>query len=324
MDNIKTRYNDMELPKAIQSYIKYEKGEKGHSPNTINNYVSDLVLFLRYTKKIRNNLKTDLENITFKAMNDPFFQSITTQDIKDFINYLVENDNAASSRARRISAIRMFFKYLKSNKIIKENVAEDIQTPKIPKRNPVYLELDESKNLLNTVKEYNGEFEERDYCMVTIFLNCGLRLEELVNINMDNIKGDILDVIGKGDKERLIPLNNACLTTIQNYLAVKPNVKEGNKEPLFVSKRGERISKRTVQQIVKKYLDKAGYDTKKYSTHKLRHSAATLMYKYGNVDIRALQEILGHESIATTQIYTHVDNVTKRNAVNSNPLADIL
>jgi site-specific recombinase XerD len=236
MNNIKTRYDDMELPKQIINFIMYEKGERGHSSNTINNYVSDLVLFIRYTKKTKRNLNCDLNSVTFKQMNDSFFQDITTQDIKDFINYMVKDDNAASSRARRISSIRMFFKYLKSNKIIKENIAEEIQTPKIPKRNPIYLELDESINLLNVVKDSEDEFEERDYCMITIFLNCGLRLEELVNINIEDIKGDILHVIGKGNKERTITLNHACLNAIQKYLEVKPKIKEGNKNLYLLAK----------------------------------------------------------------------------------------
>lgn len=212
-------------------------------------------------------------------------------------------------------------------KIINENPAIGIKTPKLEKRMPKYLSLDDSKRLLSVTLDDNDENEERDYAIITLFLNCGLRLSELVGINISNIDFSEykLTVIGKGNKERTIYLNEACIEAIQEYIKVRPKegVKKdskGSDKALFLSKRNERISNRTVQYIVKRELQKAGLDTSKYSTHKLRHTAATLMYQYGHVDIRALQELLGHESIATTEIYTHVSNEQVRNAVESNPL----
>lgn len=185
---------------------------------------------------------------------------------------------------------------------------------------PRYLEIEESKQLLDSVE---GDFVERDYCMLTLFLNCGMRLSELVSINVADIREDTLTVIGKGAKERTIYLNDACMNAINDYLAVRPDITEaGGKQPLFVSKFKKRISNKTVQYTVKKYIMMAGLDPTKYSTHKLRHTAATLMYTHGEVDIRTLQEILGHESVATTEIYTHINNSKLKDAVNKNPLSD--
>ena len=192
---------------------------------------------------------------------------------------------------------------------------------------PKYLSLDESKTLLNVSKDEDNRNNTRDYAIITLFLNCGIRLSELVNINIKDItfSEQKLNVIGKGNKERTIYLNKACVDAINEHLVIRPKegIKYDSTDALFLSERRERISNRTVQVIVKRELQKAGLDTNKYSVHKLRHTAATLMYQYGNVDIRALQELLGHESISTTEIYTHVDNSQVRNAVESNPLANI-
>ena len=203
----------------------------------------------------------------------------------------------------------------------------NLETPKLGKRMPRYLSLDDSKKLLDVASSDDDRNKERDYAILTLFLNCGIRLSELVGINIKDIdfSENKLNVIGKGDKERTIYLNKACINAINSYLAVRPKtgIKKGSEDAMFLSERLERISNRTVQHIVKQELLKAGLDTKKYSVHKLRHTAATLMYKYGNVDIRALQELLGHESISTTEIYTHVDNEQIRNAVEDNPLANL-
>lgn len=195
---------------------------------------------------------------------------------------------------------------------------------------PKYLSFDDSKKLLEVTADENDENKERDYAIITLFLNCGLRLSELVGINISNIdfNENRLTVIGKGDKERTIYLNKTCVNAIQGYLTVRTkegvkNDSKGSNKALFLSKRKERISNRMVQYIVEKELRKAGLDTSKYSTHKLRHTAATLMYQYGNVDIRALQELLGHESISTTEIYTHVSNEQVRDAVERNPLNNL-
>jgi len=192
---------------------------------------------------------------------------------------------------------------------------------------PKYLTLDESRSLLDVAGDEDNRNNIRDLAIITLFLNCGVRLSELVNINIKDIKfsEQKLNVIGKGNKERTIYLNNACVKTLNEYLNVRPKegIKYDSVDALFLSERRERISNRTVQVIVKRELQKAGLDTNKYSVHKLRHTAATLMYQYGNVDIRALQELLGHESISTTEIYTHVDSTQIRNAVESNPLANL-
>lgn len=231
-----------------------------------------------------------------------------------------KRDNSPNARARKVASLKSFFNYLTTKaKLLSYNPAGELESPKLMKRLPKYLNVEESKKLLNTVE---GDFKERDFCILTLFLNCGMRLSELVNINMNKIKDDTLTVIGKGDKERTIYLNSACLKAIDAYLKVRPAEGVKDKNALFLSKRKQRISNKTVQYIVKKYIKSAGLDPERYSTHKLRHTAATLMYKHGGVDIRALQEILGHESISTTEIYTHIDKEQLKKAVESNPLSD--
>ena len=215
--------------------------------------------------------------------------------------------------------------------MIDNNPAQNLETPKLDKRLPKYLSLDDSKKLLTvTVNDESDENKERDYAIITLFLNCGLRLSELIGINLQDINFDDykLTVIGKGNKERTIYLNKACINAIKDYIKVRPtegvkNDSKASNKALFLSKRRERISNRTVQYIVEKELRKAGLDTSKYTPHKLRHTAATLMYQYGEVDIRALQEILGHKSISTTEIYTHVSNEQARDAIERNPLANL-
>lgn len=199
-----------------------------------------------------------------------------------------------------------------------------MESPKINKRHPIYLTLDESVSLLSSLDTNNCNYL-RDYCILTLFLNCGMRLSELCSIKIDKIKGDTLTIIGKGNKERTVYLNDACISAINNYLSKRNDSKatDENKKYLFLSSRNTPINKRTVELLVKKHVKNAGLTNAKYTPHKLRHTAATLMYKHGNVDIRSLQSILGHENISTTQIYTHVDEEILREAANSNPLANI-
>ncbi len=320
-------------PEYVNSFLDYSLTILNKSPNSVKEYNYDLTMFLRYIK-IQYHLtnETDFKSITIKDIPLDVIKQITSQDIMSFLSFMALNLKAkAATRARKISTIRIFFSYLSQKaKIIENNPAQNIETPKKEKRMPRYLTLDDSKKLLSVTMDENDENKERDYAIITIFLNCGLRLSELVGINISDINFDDckLNVIGKGNKERTIYLNKACMNAIRAYLDVRPKVAikvddKSSQKALFLSKRHERISNRTVQYIVDKELRKAGLDTSKYSTHKLRHTAATLMYQYGNVDIRALQELLGHESIATTEIYTHVNNQQARNAVESNPLADI-
>ena len=284
--------------KLVQEYLNYMENVKNKSQNTTKNYKIDLNLLFGF-----------LEDKNIKTVN-----TVTLQDLHEFIAFCKKRGDAKSTRARRIASIKSFFKYLKMMKIIKNNPAIELETPKQEKRNPEYLTLKESQKLLSVI---DGTHKERDYAIITLFLNCGLRLSELVSIDIDKFRGDTLVVVGKGNKERTIYLNETCISTINEYLEVRPKVET---KALFISERKRRISNRTIQKMIDKYLEKAGLDTSVYSTHKLRHTAATLMYKYGNVDIRALQDILGHESVSTTQIYTHVDDEQLRTAVKANPL----
>ena len=325
--------NSEQNPEFLNSFLDYSATILNKSQNSIKEYNYDLNMFLKYIKIHFNMTKeTDFQKISIKDFTIDTLKKVTPEDILSFLSYLALNKNCkAATRARKISTIRIFFAYLsqKAN-LIEINPAQNIETPKKEKRMPKYLSLEDSKKLLDVTMDADDKNKERDYAIITLFLNCGLRLSELTLINIKDIDFNEykLNVIGKGNKERTIYLNKSCVNAIENYLKVRP--KEGiksddkkSKEALFLSERHKRISNRTVQYIVKKELRKANLDTSKYSTHKLRHTAATLMYQYGNVDIRALQELLGHESISTTEIYTHVNNDQVRNAVESNPLANI-
>lgn len=322
--------NREDNPDYLNSFLDYSITILNKSPNSIKEYNYDLAMFLKFIKIIFGlTNETDFTKITINDLPISIIQKITLDDIHAFISYLAtELRSKAATRARKVSSIRIFFKYLSAKaKLIDTNPAQNLETPKLDKRTPKYLTLEDSKKLLDVASNEDNRNNERDYAITTLFLNCGMRLSELVNINIKDIQFDEckMTVIGKGNKERTIYLNNACMRAIANYLEVRP--KEGidykSKDALFLSERRERISNRTVQYIIKKELKRAGLDTNKYSVHKLRHTAATLMYQYGNVDIRALQELLGHASISTTEIYTHVANEQVRNAVESNPLANL-
>ena len=323
-------------PEYLNAFLDYSTTILNKSPNSIKEYNYDLAMFLKFIK-IHFGLtkETDFAKITIKDIDIDTIRKIELNDIHAFIAYLArEQKSKSATRARKVSTIRIFFKYLSQkadmNFRIKENPAQNLETPKLDKRLPKYLNLEDSKKLLKTTDNSDNRNHERDYAILTLFLNCGMRLSELVGINITDIdfSENKLNIIGKGNKERTIYLNKACINAINNYLAVRP--KQGIKadklnstKALFLSERKERISRRTVQYIVYTKLLAAGLDPSKYSVHKLRHTAATLMYQYGQVDIRALQEVLGHESISTTEIYTHVDNSQVRNALESNPLSDL-
>ena len=251
-------------------------------------------------------------------------KKIQLTDIYEYLSYMnTVRKNSAATRARKVACLRSYFKYMHSKaKYINDNPTKELESPKLKQSLPNYLTLDECKILLDAVlKNSNGY---RDYAIITLFLNCGMRLSELVGINLTDIKNDTLIVTGKGNKERTIYLNNACVQAIAKYMKERPvdNVKDKN--ALFLSSRNQRISNKTVQFLVKKYIQLAGLDTSRFSTHKLRHTAATLMYRDGNTDLRTLQEILGHEHLSTTQIYTHVNDEQQKNAMKNNPLADIV
>jgi len=316
------RANMNNIPLPLMSFLNYMETIQGKSKNTVKEYYYDLRTFFRYLKVQRGLVpKTaEFEKIRIDDVDIDLIKSVTLNDLYGFISYVsFKRDNSNSAKARKVSTLRSFFKFLHGKmKMIDENPASELETPKTPSRHPVYLTLAEARELLEAVE---GEFRDRDYCILTLFLNCGLRLSELVGINISNIRGDTMTVIGKGNKERTVYLNDACLKAIEDYLRVRPRDGVRDRDALFLSKRKQRISNKTVQHIVKKYVEKAGLDTERYSTHKLRHTAATLMYKHGDVDIRALQQILGHSSISTTQIYTHVDDKRLRDAIKKNPLS---
>jgi len=327
--NVKRRIplDELDLPESLDDFLNYLNVIKAKSPNTINGYRSDLILFFRFMKMHRKLCpkKTEVSDIEIRDIDSEFIKKIKLMDLYAFLAYLEnERDNSSYARARKVASLKSFFKFLHTKaKIIADNPTADLESPKIVKRHPVYLTLDESKDLLNSVDSDN-KHQKRDYCIITLFLNCGLRLSELCSINISRIKGDIMTIIGKGDKERTVYLNKACVKAISEYMTERDqmNILPSHLDALFISERKSRINMRTVEKIVKKYIEGAGLDTDKYSPHKLRHTAATLMYKYGNVDIRSLQMILGHENINTTQIYTHVDDEKLRNAVSSNPLSE--
>lgn len=310
------------LPILATDFLNYMETIKGKSKNTVISYGYDLTLFFRFLKIRRNIVSSDteMEQINICDIDEYIIRTITLSDLYAFLSFVAnQRDNKNHARARKVACLRSFFKYLQGKaKIIDENPALDLEPPKTNSRHPIYLTLDESKQLLSSIE---GDNKERDYAIITLFLNCGLRLSELVGIDINKINGDILSVIGKGNKERTVYLNSACVNAITTYLRVRPRDGVKDKNALFLSERKQRISKRTVQYLVKKYIGASDLDEESYSTHKLRHTAATLMYKYGNVDIRALQHILGHENISTTQIYTHIDDDRLRSAVKANPLS---
>ena len=316
-------YDD--LPNFVKDFLIYMQNIKNRSKSTIREYhydLRDLFRFLKLYKidKIKFDNITDelIDNTDIVNLNIDFVKKIELSDLYEYLNYLsnMRSDKPAT-RARKIAAIKSFFNYVTfKQKLLDKNPAVELETPKLGKRLPKYLSLDESVALLHSI---DGKNEKRDTCIITLFLNCGLRLSELVAINFKDIKGDVLNVIGKGDKERSIYLNESCRKALKEYIAVRPkDVKDH--DALFISERGTRIGRRTVEMMVKKYITLAGLDPKKYSPHKLRHTAATLMHKYGGVDIRSLQQILGHESVSTTEIYTHVDSEQVKEALVKYPL----
>jgi len=325
-----TMINREDNPEFLNSFLDYSITILNKSQNSVKEYNYDLAMFLKYMKihfKLTN--EADFKKISINDFDVATLRKITLEDIHSFVSFLaVSNRSKSATRARKISTIRIFFKYLAVKvKLIDANPAQNLETPKQDKRMPKYLSLEDSQRLLEVTSHEENRNKERDYAIITLFLNCGMRLSELVGINIRDIHFDDcrMTVIGKGNKERIIYLNKACMNAINQYLAIRPKerVDFKSKDALFLSERRERISNRTVQYIVEKELRNAGLDTSKYSTHKLRHTAATLMYQYGEVDIRALQELLGHASISTTEIYTHVANEQVRNAVEKNPLANL-
>lgn len=313
-----------ELPQSVQDYLVYIEAIKGHSELSVIEYASDLRTFFRFIVRHKGLYPAECpdEVLDLKKVDIDFIKTITLNDAYQYLIYCRNiRKNSESTRARRVVALRRFFGYLSDNLgLLDTNPMKNLDAPKIKKSLPKYLTLDEAQKLLSVI---DGKYKERDFAIITLFLNCGMRLSELISVDYTDIRLDgTLVITGKGNKERAVYLNQACVDAIANYMKVRPN--NGVKDrALFLSARNQRINNRTVELMVNKYLDKAGLGGRGLSVHKLRHTAATLMYQHGNVDVLLLKEILGHENLGTTEIYTHISKDATRKAIEANPLSDV-
>ena len=318
-------------PQLLLDFLSYHETIKAHSQRTVDEYYLDMRNFFRYLKQLRDPALSGkrLDEIDIRDVDLAFISRITLTDIYGYLTYLsrerVQHQHSeisnkglnAASRARKLATIRSFFNYICNKRhLLEDNPCKDVDTPKQMKSLPRYLTLEESERLLNSV---DGMHKERDFCILTIFLNCGLRISEIAGMNLSDIRSDHIRVLGKGNKERVVYLNDATAQAINDYLIVRRDIAAVDRNALFLSSRRTRITREALHAMVKKSLLRAGLDADKYSAHKLRHTAATLMLSNG-VDVRTLQELLGHENLNTTQIYTHVDNSELRIAAQANPL----
>ncbi len=314
-----------DCPELVREFLNYSLTIRGLSPRSVNGYYIDLRTFLKFLVRHRGLAPAEVsfDKIDISGLDLDFIQRISKSDVYEFLFYATQQrDNAAATRARKLSSLRGFFKYLTSKTgKLQHNPVEDVEMPAQKKRLPKYLSLGESLELLNNIQ---SDFHERDYCMLTLFLNCGVRLSELVGINVNDVKNDTMRVVGKGNKERIIYLNGACQEAVRALIEARGNLENLRDNALFVSKRtGRRLSPRRVQQIVDDCLRAAGLDGKGYTVHKLRHTAATLLYQHGHVDLLSLKEMLGHVDVSTTEIYTHLDTAQLKAAANASPLANL-
>lgn len=311
-------------PAVLKEFLYYSQTIKGLSPRTVEGNFIDLQLFFRFLIQKRNNCidNNSINEVSISDIDLNFVSKITQSDILEFLYFVTnERKNSAASRSRKISSIRSYFKYLtiKTNQL-QHNPAEHIEMPAMKKRLPKFLTLEQSIELLNNTQ---SDFSERDYCIILLFLNCGMRLSELAGINLKDINNDTLKIIGKGNKERFVYLNDSCLSALNDYISVRNTIVSPASEPaLFISKKTKkRMSARRIEQIVEECLKRAGLSEMGFSAHKLRHTAATLLYRSGNADMLALKEILGHEHVSTTEIYTHISDEAIKKAAKSSPLA---
>lgn len=326
------RYTD--CPQVLRDFLTYHETIKGQSPLTISEYYLDLRMFLRFIKLMRSDMPihTGLEDIDIRSVDVQFVQEITTSDVFDFLSYLA-NDRTVkpdkctpgygispSSRSRKLSAIKSFYKYLTvRTKQLSENPVADLEYPKLRKSLPKYLTMEQSASLLRAV---SGPNEKRDYAIIMIFLNCGIRRSELVGLNLSDLYEDRLRVVGKGNKERFVYFGIPCRKAIDAYLPERNKKVLSDNRALFGSRDNNRISVTAVHRLIKKYLLAAGIDSTQFSAHKLRHTAATMMLS-GGVDVKTVQEVLGHENLNTTQIYTHIENTELKLAAEANPLSKL-
>lgn len=321
-------YDD--LPKLARDYLLYLLTIKGRSQRTVDGYAIDLRTFFRFMKLHRRLTPADcvFEEIVINDIDDNFIRDVSLSDVYEFLNYTMRSrSNGAKTRARKVSSLRGFFKYLTVNtQLLTDNPVKNLEIPAAKKSLPIHLSVEQSERLLDEVGARNSDTQYRDYCILTLFLNCGMRLSELVGINLSSFDRDsgALKLLGKGNKERLVYLNEACQDAIDNYLTKERGQLKTivDKDALFLSCRsGKRLGARQVQLVVSGALKAAGLDHMGFSTHKLRHTAATLLYQEGNVDLLVLKEMLGHANVGTTEIYTHVSNKKVQEAAAKNPLA---
>lgn len=326
------RYTD--CPQVLREFLAYHETIKGQSQRTIGEYYLDLRMFLRFVRLMRSDMpiRTRLEDIPIRDIDLEFVRAVTTSEIFDFLSYLAndrtpnadipesERGISASARARKLSAIKSFFKYLTvRTKQLTENPVADLEYPKLRKSLPKYLTLEQSAALLQAV---SGANEKRDYAILMLFLNCGIRRSELVGLNLTDVYEDRIRVVGKGNKERFVYFGTACRKAIDSYLVERNKIILSDNRALFGSRDHNRISVSAVHRLVKKALLQAGLDSTQFSAHKLRHTAATMMLS-GGVDVKTVQEVLGHENLNTTQIYTHIENTELKLAAEANPLSKL-
>ncbi|MBQ3504850.1 MAG: tyrosine recombinase XerC [Oscillospiraceae bacterium] len=326
------RYTD--CPRVLRDFLTYHETIKGQSPLTISEYYLDLRMFLRFIKLMRSDMpiQTNLEDIDIKGIDLDFIRNITTSEIFDFLSYLANDRNpdpdspapdfgiSASARARKLSAIKSFYKYLTiRTKQLQENPVADLEYPKLRKSLPKYLTMEQCAALLSSV---SGQNEKRDYAILMLFLNCGIRRSELVGLNITDVYEDRIRVVGKGNKERFVYFGTPCRKAIDTYMEERKKIVLSDNRALFGSRNGNRISVTAVHRLVEKALKQAGLDSTQFSAHKLRHTAATMMLS-GGVDVKTVQEVLGHENLNTTQIYTHIESTELKLAAQANPLSKL-
>lgn len=322
-------YSD--CPQVLREFLSYHETIKGQSQRTISEYYLDLRMFLRFMRLVKEEMPYDtpLGAISIKSLDIEFIKTITITDIFDFLSYLANDRQSelsvdpgigAAARSRKLSAIKSFYKYLTvRTKLLTVNPVKDVEFPKIRKSLPKYLTLEESRRLLSSVRGVN---EKRDYAILMLFLNCGIRRSELVGLNLSDVYEDRIRVTGKGNKERIVYFGSACKAAIDAYLPERNKKVLSDNRALFGSRDNNRISVTAVHRLVKKHMLAAGLDPSQYSAHKLRHTAATLMVSNG-VDIKTVQEVLGHEHLNTTEIYTHIENTELKIAAEANPLSHL-
>lgn len=314
-----------EAPQVVKDYLYYMQTIKGKSQKTVDEYYIDLRTFFRFLKRRRKIVSDDIEfdDIKVDDVDINLIKTVSLNDAYEYMDYLMrERNNQNATRARKCSSLKGYFNYLYSKKhLIDDNPMAELEVPKKKKSLPKYLTLEQSIELLKSI---DGPNKQRDYCIITLFLNCGLRVSEMAGLNYTDIRSDnTMRVVGKGNKERVVYLNKACIDAVNEYKKVRPVDDIKDKKAMFISRNHQRMSVKTIQAMVYKYLEKIGLNAQGYSCHKLRHTAATLMYQHGGVDVRVLKDVLGHENLGTTEIYTHLSSEQMKNASDSNPLSKV-